>query len=76
LNTRKKDIEKNSCKSEPSREGTPVDITLLKEFVESHLPPGNPLRESILADDEEISKEAFLAKLTVWLRLSRLKRRR
>jgi hypothetical protein len=76
LKKQKKQLEKGPLKLEPSKEGKPIDITLLKKFVESHLPPGTPLREVILADDEKISREAFLAKLIVWLRLSTQIRRR
>lgn len=75
MKTRKNNIEKSSCKTRPSKEGKPVDITSLKEFVERRLLPGSPLREVIVTDDDKMSSDAFVTKLPVWLRLSKLQAR-
>ncbi len=52
-----------------------VDISKLKAFVEDNFPPSSPL-QVIFADEENLlSAEAFLAKLPVWLKLTKLSTR-
>lgn len=75
MKTRKNNIEKSPCKTRPSKEGKTVDITSLKEFVKRRLPLGSPLRIVIVSDDDKMRVDAFLAKLSVWLRLSKLQAR-
>ncbi len=48
-----------------------VGMTPLKEFAASKLPPGSTARELILAENEEISVNEFLVKITVWVGLVR-----
>ena len=48
-----------------------VDMTPLKEFAVSNLPPGSTARELILAENEEISVNEFLVKIAVWVGLVR-----
>ena len=48
-----------------------VDMTPLKEFAVSKLPPGSTARELILAENEEISVNEFLVKIAVWVGLVR-----
>lgn len=40
------------------------------------LPAGSPLREVILSDMDEISREAFIHKLDVWVELFRMEKDR
>lgn len=51
-----------------------VDISRLKDFVDGRLPVGSPLREVILCEDCELDLNTFLARLPVWLKLSRLEK--
>jgi hypothetical protein len=48
-----------------------VDITNLKNFA-STLPIGLPLREILVLEDNELRLNVFLARLPIWLKLSRL----
>lgn len=43
-----------------------VRIVGLKEFARDRLPPDHPLREVLLAEEDILTPEEFLAKLTVW----------
>jgi hypothetical protein len=41
--------------------------------VADELPVGSPLREIILGEENELNVDIFLARLPVWLQLSKLK---
>lgn len=49
-----------------------VDVRELKSWVRSVLPKDHPLRASLEVEDDAVSTEEFMAKVTLWLRLSRL----
>ena len=44
----------------------------LKAEVREHRPPGDPFREAVLAEPDEIDPTAFAAKLRTWLVLLRM----
>ena len=50
-----------------------VNISKLKDFVARNLPPGSPLQVVFVGENDVLSAEAFLAKLPIWLRLSKFK---
>jgi len=41
----------------------------LKDFAFEKLPKGSALRDVLLAEDDELDAEAYLAKTDVWLKL-------
>lgn len=49
-----------------------VDVRALKSFAFEKLPKGWPLREILLSDEDELDVNVFLARLPLWLRLSRV----
>jgi hypothetical protein len=49
-----------------------ISMDPLKREVSGSRPPGDPFRESVLAEPDEITPEAFQAKLRTWLVLLRL----
>ena len=49
-----------------------VNISKLKAFVEDSLPVSSTLRTIITNEDNELSIEIFLARLPIWLQLSKL----
>lgn len=51
-----------------------MNIIRLKDFAET-LPRDSTLRAIIVLDSDEMSVEAFLAKLPLWLRLNRISNR-
>lgn len=51
-----------------------INITKLREYAFTQLPRDSALREVLLAEDGEIDVSIFLARVSVWLRLSALKR--
>lgn len=51
-----------------------VDIRRLREFAFTQLPKNSALRDILLAENREIDASTFLARVPIWLRLSRLKR--
>jgi len=53
---------------------TKVNIQKLKNFAFTQLPKGWVLREILLAETEELEVFTFMARLSVWLKLSRLER--
>jgi hypothetical protein len=52
-----------------------VDISKLKAFVDDNFPPGSPLQVIFADEDDLLSAEAFLAKLPIWLKLTKLSKR-
>ena len=48
-----------------------VNIAKLKDFVVRNFPPGSPLQVIFVDEDDELSAEDFLAKLPIWLKLSK-----
>ena len=46
-----------------------VDLRRLKAWAAKHLSHGSKLREVIMLDKDQLTSEAFLAKMTVWLAL-------
>ncbi len=46
-----------------------VSILRLKEFALNSLPPGCALREVLLADEDVLDMDEFLAQLRLWLTL-------
>jgi hypothetical protein len=48
-----------------------VDVRTVKSLVCSILPKDHPLRASFEVEDDIMSAEEFIAKATLWLRLSR-----
>jgi len=53
---------------------TKINIRRLKNFAITQLRNDWPLREILIAENEEIEVSTFLARLPVWLQLSTLKR--
>ena len=53
-----------------------VNISKLKNFAISKLPFGSPLREVLVSEDRELDVNTFLARLPLYLRLSRLEENR
>ena len=51
---------------------TKISIRRLKSFAFSQLPKEWPLRDIILSEEDELDVRIFLARLPVWLRLSRI----
>ena len=49
-----------------------VDMRALKSFAIQKLPKEWPLREILLSDEDELEITVFLARLPLWLRLSRV----
>jgi hypothetical protein len=49
-----------------------VNIRRLKEFALSDIPKDNPLQQIILSEKNLLDPIEFLAKVDVWLKLSRL----
>jgi hypothetical protein len=49
-----------------------VNIRKLKEFALNNIPKGNPLQQIILSEENLLDPFEFLAKVDVWLKLSRL----
>jgi hypothetical protein len=70
--TRQRRVQHDFVGAPVNTSGT-VNISRLKDFVAEKLPVGSPLREVILGDDVELDSSIFLARLPVWLQLSRLK---
>jgi hypothetical protein len=71
INQRRRNAFKH-CKTRVPVNSRLVDISRLKDFVEDNFPPGSPL-QIVLADEEDLlSAEAFLAKLPIWLKLTKL----
>jgi hypothetical protein len=52
-----------------------VDISKLKAFVDDNFPPRSPLQVIFADEDDLLSVEAFLAKLPIWLKLTKLSTR-
>jgi hypothetical protein len=52
-----------------------VDISKLKAFVDNNFPPGSALQVIFADEDDLLSAEAFLAKLPIWLKLTKLSAR-
>ncbi len=52
-----------------------LSLRELKEDAREHRPPGDPYREAILAEPDELDPGSFAAKLRTWLVLLRLKDR-
>jgi len=48
-----------------------INMKKLKEFAYQRLPRNNPLREVIISEDDELDPNVFLARLSVWLKLSK-----
>jgi hypothetical protein len=48
-----------------------VNIKKLKEFVLEKLPKNSALREILISEEDELDINVFLARLPVWLKLSR-----
>lgn len=48
-----------------------VDINRLKKFAFNKLPKDWPIREILLSENDELDVSVFLARLPVWLKLSR-----
>jgi hypothetical protein len=48
-----------------------VRIRRLKEFASERLPGGSTLRDLILAEEDELAPEEFLAKMDLWLKMFR-----
>jgi hypothetical protein len=53
-----------------------ISMDPLKREVRDSRAPGDPFRESVLAEPDEITQEAFQAKLRTWLVLLRLAQNR
>jgi hypothetical protein len=53
-----------------------VEISSLKTLVEVRFPQGAPLREILMKESDELSIDLFLARVPIWLQLSRLKKHR
>lgn len=53
-----------------------VDLRGLKRFASESLPVDSVLRGILVGEDDKITADTFLARLPVWLRLSKLERRR
>ncbi|GEM_PF-2886439 len=51
-----------------------VEISRLKAFVEEAFPQGAPLKEILNKENAELSVDLFLARVPIWLQLSRLKK--
>ncbi len=51
----------------------PPDLIELKEVVRTVRLPGDPLREAILAEPDELDPASFAAKVRTWLVLLSLK---
>ena len=49
-----------------------VNIRKLKQFAFEKLPKNWPLREILLSEEDELEIHVFLARLPIWLRLSRI----
>lgn len=49
-----------------------VNVRELKSWVRCVLPKDHPLRTRLEVEDDAVSAEEFMAKVTLWLRLSRL----
>jgi hypothetical protein len=49
-----------------------LDISKLKSFAIDNLPVGSPLREILLGENNEMTVDVFLARLPLYLRLSKL----
>lgn len=50
-----------------------VDIRKLKSFAYGKLPRNLPIREILLLEEDELDVQVFLARLSIWLQLSKLK---
>lgn len=46
-----------------------VSMRKLKDFAFEKMPKSSPLRDLLLAEDDELDAEAFFAKTDVWLKL-------
>lgn len=51
-----------------------VSIKILKEFARDRLPRDAPLKEVLLAEDDEIPANEFVGKTKTWLALLRIQR--
>ncbi len=49
-----------------------INMTPIKTETRASRAPGDPFRESVLAEDDEIDAASFVAKLRTWLVLLRL----
>jgi hypothetical protein len=54
---------------------TKISVRRLRDFA-TQLPIDLPLRDILLAEEDEIPVSTFLARLPVWLQLSKFKRSR
>jgi len=52
-----------------------VNLKRLKQFAYDTLPKTSPLRDILLSESEHISKNDFLAKMNVWLKLLNVERK-
>ncbi|MGD0995271.1 MAG: hypothetical protein ABR909_07085 [Candidatus Bathyarchaeia archaeon] len=50
-----------------------MEISRLKAFVEEAFPQGAPLKEILRKENAELSLDLFLARVPIWLQLSKLK---
>jgi len=55
-----------------ARASNMIDISKLRNFAANELPLGSPLREVLVSEDSELDVKTFLARLPLYLRLSRL----
>jgi hypothetical protein len=51
---------------------TKISIRKLKDFAFAQLPKDWPLREILLSEEDELDIYVFLARLPVWLKLSKI----
>jgi hypothetical protein len=72
-NRYEKNFTKHEFTKELSHSSRTINISNLKVFVEAKFPTKSPLRQIILNEDSELAADIFLARLPVWLQLSRLK---
>jgi hypothetical protein len=68
-----KNLARHGFAKELSHSSRTINISKLKVFVGEKFPTGSPLREIILNEDIDLAADIFLARLPVWLQLSRLK---
>jgi hypothetical protein len=53
-----------------------INIKQLKEFVEQQFPLDAPLRQILLAENDEVEVDVFVSRLPIYLRLNSLKKGR
>ncbi len=59
-----------------TRTGNVIDISGLKSFAVERLPSDSPLREILVAQDNEMPVQTFLERLPIYLRLARFEENR